>query len=258
MTHKINLSTYYLKKQEIQDNLTSTDTDKALSAKQGKELKTLIDGKAASTHTHTKSEITDFPSTMTPSSHTHGNLQNDGSVGSSNNASKNVVTDANGKITTEAKPTIPTGSSTATDIKMNGTQSAGTSSNFAKADHVHPTDTSRAPSSHTHTKSQVTDFSHTHDDRYYTETEMNTKLANKDVTLSKLETATTGYVATYEIKQGGTSLGKIDIPKDYLVKSGSVKTVSTANSPVSGYAVGDKYIDFVVNTKDSSGIFTSM
>lgn len=44
----------------------------------------------------------------TPTSHTHGNLQNDGKVGTSNNASKNVVTDSNGKITTEAKPTIPT------------------------------------------------------------------------------------------------------------------------------------------------------
>ena len=43
----------------------------------------------------------------TPTSHTHGNLQNDGTVGTSNNASKNVVTDSNGKITTEDKPTIP-------------------------------------------------------------------------------------------------------------------------------------------------------
>lgn len=36
-------------------------------------------------------------------------------------------------------------SSTATDIKMDGTQSAGSSSKAAKADHVHPTDTSRVP-----------------------------------------------------------------------------------------------------------------
>lgn len=35
--------------------------------------------------------------------------------------------------------------STAATIAMNGTQSAGTSSLFARADHVHPTDTSRAP-----------------------------------------------------------------------------------------------------------------
>lgn len=37
----------------IVDNLTSTDTDKALSANQGKILKDLVDGKADSGHTHT-------------------------------------------------------------------------------------------------------------------------------------------------------------------------------------------------------------
>lgn len=35
--------------------------------------------------------------------------------------------------------------STAGTIAMNGTQAAGTSSRYARADHVHPTDTSRAP-----------------------------------------------------------------------------------------------------------------
>lgn len=74
------------------------------------------------------------------------------------------------------------------------------------------------------------------------------------VTVEKKTTAETGYLATYEVKQGGTKVGtSINIPKDYLVKSASVETVSTANSPVSGYAAGDKYLDFVINTKDSSG-----
>jgi hypothetical protein len=36
-------------------------------------------------------------------------------------------------------------STTATDIKINGTQSLGSLSTLARADHVHPTDTSRAP-----------------------------------------------------------------------------------------------------------------
>ena len=58
-------------------------------------------------HTHTKSEISDFPSTMTPSSHTHGNLQNDGTVKVSNTVqkSKNLVTDANGYLNVEDKIT---------------------------------------------------------------------------------------------------------------------------------------------------------
>lgn len=37
-----------------------------------------------------------------------------------------------------------------------------------------------------------------------------------------------------------------------MVKSGSVETVSAADSPYSGAAVGDKYIDFVVNATDAS------
>ena len=55
---------------------------------------------------------------------------------------------------------------TASNIKMDGTASAGSGTAVAKANHVHPTDTSRAAASHTH------------DDRYFTETEINTKLSN--------------------------------------------------------------------------------
>ena len=78
-------------------------------------------------------------------------------------------------------------------------------------------------------------------------------LDSKTVTVEKQSTAESGYVATYVIKQGGTALSpKINIPKDYLVKSASIGTCSTANSPVNGYVVGDKYLDFVINTKDSS------
>lgn len=48
----------------IQNNLTSDSTDQSLSAAQGKALKTLVDGKAPTSHNHTKSQITDFPSSM--------------------------------------------------------------------------------------------------------------------------------------------------------------------------------------------------
>lgn len=95
------------------------------------------------------SDVTGKPSSFTPSSHAHGNLQNDGQVGSTVQASKNVVTDVNGKITTENKPTIPSANSTATNIKMDGTQSAGSLSSYAKADHVHPSDTTKSAKSET-------------------------------------------------------------------------------------------------------------
>lgn len=73
------------------------------------------------------------------------------------------------------------------------------------------------------------------------------------VDVIKKATAESGYAATYEITQSGVKVGaSINIPKDFLVKSASVQTVSTANTPVNGYVVGDKYLDFVINAKDSS------
>lgn len=74
------------------------------------------------------------------------------------------------------------------------------------------------------------------------------------VTVEKQTAADASYAATYIIKQNGKQVGeKINIPKDYLVKSASVATVTIADKPVFGYKVGDKYIDFVVNTTENDG-----
>lgn len=73
------------------------------------------------------------------------------------------------------------------------------------------------------------------------------------IDVEKQSTAEYGFFSTYVIKQNNTQKGvKINIPKDFLVKSATVKTCTTANSPVSGYEVGDKYIDLVINSKDST------
>ena len=60
----------------VQDNLTSTATDQSLSANQGKVLKGLVDGKAASSHTHddryyTESEMNIKLNGKANASHTH-------------------------------------------------------------------------------------------------------------------------------------------------------------------------------------------
>lgn len=190
----------------------------------------------------------------------------------SSNGNKNVVTDSNGNLTTEAKPTIPTKTSqlsndsgfltshqditgkidtAGTGLSKSGTTlnhsnsiTAQTSATFAKIKYDaqgHITGTASVAASDLP--------SHTHSE-YLTSHQ---SLDSKTVTVSKQATADSGYAATYVVKQNNTQVGdKINIPKDYLVKSATVETVSTANSPVSGYAVGDKYLDFVVNTKDSS------
>ena len=70
-----------------------------------------------------------------------------------------------------------------------------------------------------------------------------------DYGLTKLEIAEDGYLATYQLTKDGTPTGdKINIPKDLLVKSASVKEVTEADQPYEGAAVGDKYIDLVINS----------
>ena len=70
----------------------------------------------------------------------------------------------------------------------------------------------------------------------------------------KKATANAGYIASYQITVDGTAVGAdIDIPKDYLVKSADIKVVAAADDPYTGAKVGDKYIDFVVNTVGGDG-----
>ena len=52
----------------IQDNLTSTSTSDSLSANQGRILKSLVDGKANSSHTHSWSQISFVPAATTTQS----------------------------------------------------------------------------------------------------------------------------------------------------------------------------------------------
>ena len=81
-------------------------------------------------------------------------------------------------------------------------------------------------------------------------------LDSKTVTVEKLATAETGYAHSYAVKQNGSQVGStINIPKDYLVKSATVDTVTSADLTTlgTGYEVGDKYMDFVVNTKGNDG-----
>ena len=56
----------------------------------------------------------------------------------------------------------------------------------------------------------------------------------------------------YTIWQGGADVGTIDIPKDFLVKSGEIKTCTTQGIPVPEYMPGDKYLDFAINAAVSA------
>lgn len=75
------------------------------------------------------------------------------------------------------------------------------------------------------------------------------------LSIVKLTDAEEGFLATYQLQNyQGTVLGQsINIPKDYLVKSAELKECEVADQPVSGYTVGQKYIDFTVNSVDGDG-----
>ena len=159
------------KKSEITD-FTHTHSISDITA-----LQTTLNGKANTSHTHndlyyTKSEVDNMnlggdgevdlsnyiqksstsglvkndgtidTTTYSTASHTHGNLQTNGVIGTSNNANKNVITDANGKITTENKPTIPTKTSDLTND--------GDGSNVFVKDNDSRLTNSRTPTSHSH------------------------------------------------------------------------------------------------------------
>ena len=75
-----------------------------------------------------------------------------------------------------------------------------------------------------------------------------------DSSVSVVESVGTGDVLkVYTVKQGDVSVGNINIPKDFLVKSGTIGTCSTADNPIAGLEPGDKYLDFVVNSIDGTG-----
>lgn len=72
----------------------------------------------------------------------------------------------------------------------------------------------------------------------------------------KETTVTEGYSKTYSLTKDGTEIGtKINIPKDLVVSNGSVKTVTTANTPYTGAVVGDKYIDIELNDPTQDHIY---
>lgn len=73
-----------------------------------------------------------------------------------------------------------------------------------------------------------------------------------EYTIKKLATATSGYLASYQLEKDGAKAGEvINIPKDYLVKSAEIKT-STGTADPSKLPEGTKYIDFVINTHDTA------
>lgn len=81
-----------------------------------------------------------------------------------------------------------------------------------------------------------------------------------EYSMEKMGTAAEGYAATYRLKKTidgvPTYVGDaINIPKDLVVKSGSVKTVTVDDEPYEGARVGDTYIDLELNDEEGTHIY---
>ena len=171
---------------DVKDNLTSVDTDKPLSAKQGKELKTLVDTKANTSdmttalggksdvgHTHTKSDVTDFTHThvkedITDFAHNHDDRYYTESEMDTLLSAKVNTTDIKDNLTS-TDTDKPLSANQGKELKDLVDTKAGEEDMYEQLDY-------KSNKGHTHVKANITDFAHTHDDRYYTESEIDDKL----------------------------------------------------------------------------------
>lgn len=79
-----------------------------------------------------------------------------------------------------------------------------------------------------------------------------------EYSLKKLDTATTGMSASYQLTKDGTGIGAvIDIPKDIVVKSGSVQTYETGSLPA-GVTEAGTYIVLVLNDTAETKLYINV
>ena len=164
----------------IQNNLTSDSTTDSLSAAQGKVLKRLVDGKAASSHNH---DSVYYKSGDTRNANTVLAAPN----GSAGAATFRALVAADIPSITKSKITdFPASlkNPNSISIRLNGGTATTYDGSAAKSINITAASVGAAAASHTH------------DDRYYTETEMNTKLAAKSDTTHTHTASAVGAVSS--------------------------------------------------------------
>ena len=90
------------------------------------------------------------------------------------------------------------------------------------------------------------------DAKRYTDDEIAKIPEQTDYTVTISEDITDSTIAKrYIFTQLGEEIGRIDLAKELVVTSGSVKEVETADMPYTGAKVGDKYIELVIANQDA-------
>ena len=244
-------------KTDIKDNLISTDTDKPLSANQGKVLKGLVDTKANTTTVNAlentltgrinevASDVSDVETALDTKVDkvTGKGLSTNDYTTTEKNKLAGIETGANKTVVDSAL------NPTSTNPVQNKVICESFYDKAAIVDLLNNIQTSGGKLLSIYIDEETGDLVVDDDGyHYYTSDEVD---SNFTIDVVKQSTADTGFFATYVIKQGNRAIGtKINIPKDYLLKSASINTAS-APIPGTDIVAGDKYFDFVFNTKDS-------
>ena len=133
---------------------------------------------------------------------------------------------------------------------MDGMASAGSSDDYARGDHVHPSDTSKADASHTHVEADITDFgnyaaaSHTH-------TESDITDFGSYAPATHTHAASDIDSGTLAVNRGGTGQSSVDTESTIsnVISASSGITVSAA-----AYRKWGKFVQLNVDFKRSSAI----
>lgn len=244
---------------------TESEIDTKVSA-----LNTVISGKAASSHTHddryyTESEIDTKLAGKSDTTHSHASHLTTAIAASTN--LNTLTTPGWYKCSASADAATCTNCPTKVAFAMEVLSNAGTTqivyeySNdgaqkiytrnlydsawgawkriYTEANKPTPAEIGAAASSHTHTKAQITDFAHTHDDRYYTETEIDTKLSGKSDTTHTHKyagSASAGGSANSAVKLDTATAGSATQPV-YFADGKPVATTYTLGKSVPADAV---------------------
>jgi len=141
----------------------------------------------------------------------------------------------------------------AVTFKTSSGASSGTSFDGSSAVTVTYSTVGAAAASHSHTKAEITDFAHNHDDVYYTETEVNALLAGKSDT-GHTHSSYVNQNAFSKIAVSGQTTVEADTATDTVTFAGSNVTITTdsANDKVTfSVADGTTSVKGLVKLEDS-------
>ena len=131
-------------------------------------------------------------------------------------------------------PTVTTSKSgkvtTITIVDAGGTHTATINDGDVTYEQLEVGLSGKANTNHTHTKSQITDFAHNHDDRYYTETETDNFLKTQTDTITKTDSSTT-YNITFKRNVNVVTVDiEANFPANFYGKTGSIDIYSLVPS----------------------------